>query len=238
MTEASEDLVRRRAKARLAGKIGLAVLVATCPLVIWMGVTGGSGQALLMAVCGIVLAGVIVSIPLSATHVNRDDLARVIAAAEAFDLAPATAEYRARLGLSEPEAARHEREFRRWAALAALARDPVTTWPSQAGPLVAFRDCVASQPGLFAAFCAALPGGHASLDLHWAPYGEAGAPYANLWLAYGFAYGETPDPAVWPTATYSWLATRQMEFAAPSPDDLLAAALRALTWQEPTPAGD
>lgn len=227
------DLTARRLAAQRMRAGALAVFIAALALAAWLATRGQALEAFIMAGSGAVLALTMGIVFASAARVIPADLAQSIAAAEAFDLGPVTAAHRAQLGVSEAEAASHEREFRRWAALATLTISGTTHWPLRDGPFIAYSAALAGQPALYRALCAALPGGHAALEVQWVPYAEAGIEYAHLWLAYGFAFGQPPDPATWPPSTYSLLATRQMELAIRSPGLGHAAAIQALYWRPP-----
>lgn len=235
MTATPGNLTARRLQAQRMRAAALAAFIAGLAFAAWLAMRGNALQAFIMAGACAVLALTMGVVFASAARVTPEDLAQSIAVAEAFDLGPVTAAHRARLQLSEADAVRHEQAFRRWAALATLTIDGTTFWPLQDGPFMAYRTTLSEQPALFRALCVALPGGHATLAVQWVPYAEAGIEYAHLWLAHGFAFGEPPDPDLWPPATYSLLATRRMDVAIRSPDLGLAAAVQALFWRPSVP---
>ncbi|MBP0465020.1 hypothetical protein J5Y09_13940 [Roseomonas sp. PWR1] len=253
MSEASdppyETLGKRRAAMREAGKrgithhivVGAAAVVAAVTLFRWLRLDGESWFTLsaLSWVAGAFVVEKNQGDYRGRAAPKREDLMRAIAAAQAFDLSPVTADYRARHGLSEAEAAFHEREFRRWAAFVSVAYSGSILWPVPDSPLLAYRAVAAGQPALFQALGMALVDEVTPLDVYITEAAlarenyPAQEKYAELWVAYGFAYQEEPDPALWPRPSFPGIDSIRLAASAKYPGDGVGAAFYAALVEKP-----
>lgn len=224
----------------LAGRIRLARLGGILALAVWAGFTAivllGPGGPIsdgrwLFGLAGGLALGV-TTLLLAGFHGRPQgaDLTRSIAVAQGFDLAPATESYRDRFGLNEAEALRHEREFRRWAALAGVLPTPKSKYPERRGAVPDYRDHLATEHlELFGQLCSVLPAGHPAMELVRHDDAAKSGDYAALSLGYEFAYGEAPDRDIWPECTYPDLVSWRQALARAFPEDHATAAVRALT---------
>lgn len=108
-----------------------------------------------------------------------------------FDLGPAARRWRASSGADAAEAARVERAFRRWFALVAASPVPLGM---DSRPVDAFWHEVIGCTALYRRFCEAVAGRFIDHD----PEGGSAAGSARSWAAWRAAYGEDPDPTLWP----------------------------------------
>lgn len=129
----------------------------------------------------------------------RPSLEAAIGLTNGFDLAPVTARYAERHGLAPEQAARIEGEFRRFFALAVASPRPVGI---RSEPVDDYWHEAILFTRLYERLCRAVLGRF----FHHDPTGGSEARYARTWAAYTAAYGEEPDPALWPRPEEAVLA--------------------------------
>jgi hypothetical protein len=241
VSETTEPLAKRRAVMRDVEKRGRIGYVAVFALTVVVAVafvwSMPLGLALMLSFVFWVVMVLAVHLMQSDVRaramIKPEDLLRAITAAQAFDLSPVTTEYRARHGLSEADAALHEREFRRWVPFAVIAYSAAPRWPSAGQQLPAYWNVLNGQPALFQSLRVAILGEDGPLELRVVEGFEAQEPYAELWVAYGFAYGEDPDPALWPKPGFPALASIRLQASHNHPGSGLWAAHYAAYVEKP-----
>lgn len=114
-------------------------------------------------------------------------------AAFSFDLSLAAERYRHHSGLDPETVQRHETEFRRFFSL--IARHPHRSFGLNSQPVDEFWHQLICCTALYRDYCLATVGRFVDHD----PRGGSEDAFLRTWVAYYASFGETPDPAIWPS---------------------------------------
>lgn len=139
----------------------------------------------------LVFTGMVVALVTRALRRLRRRPRADLAACMGFDLSPAVRRWQSASGGNAAEAARVEHAFRRWFALVAASPVPLGMDSRQVDD---FWHEVICCTALYRRFCDAVAGRFIDHD----PEGGSAAGSARSWAAWRAAYGEDPDPALWP----------------------------------------